>query len=97
MDLTVSEVLSRAADLIEPEGKWTRGVYVGPDRNCWCVLGAIQRAGNFGHDDNRPVAFLKDLMGVAWLHEWNDDPNRTQAEVVAKLREGAALARELGL
>lgn len=54
-DLTVSEVLSKAADLIEPEGAWTQGAFartakeraVGPEESpavCWCLAGALMRA-----------------------------------------------------
>lgn len=55
-DLTVAEVLSRAADLIEPEGKWTQGAFIrdalgadiyeeqeadAQDAACFCLYGAI--------------------------------------------------------
>lgn len=53
--LTVAEVLERAADLIEPEGAWTRGAYAAdecndsidtlhPDAKCFCAMGAVYRA-----------------------------------------------------
>jgi hypothetical protein len=91
--LSVADVLERAADLIEPEGAWTQGDYVGPNGRCWCVLGAIKRAGHFHNDINPAALALKDVVGKTWLHEWNDAPERTQAEVVAKLREAATLSR----
>lgn len=70
---------------------------------CWCALGALAEVS--GVDTLEPYAFaltapktpayleLRDLIGgdVAY---WNDEPGRTQAEVVGKLREAAALARE---
>jgi hypothetical protein len=51
---TVSEILSAAADLIEPEGAWTKGQFArdkegfysaasGRKAVCWCALGAIKR------------------------------------------------------
>lgn len=52
--MLASEVLSRAADLIEPEGAWTQGAFARPKpskafvgarwprtRTCWCVRGAL--------------------------------------------------------
>ncbi|MFA6031846.1 MAG: hypothetical protein WC889_02965, partial [Myxococcota bacterium] len=63
-DLSVADVLERAADLIEPEGAWTQGesardangkpLKQGSDHNavCWCVLGAIGKVA--GH----PAALL---------------------------------------
>jgi len=112
-ELSVAEVLERAADLIEPEGAWTQGAFArnaqGKDTGlsesrgpatCWCVLGATDHVS--GEDD--PVVqadhLLAQVIGGAahnGLGEWNDAPGRTQSEVVAKLREAAALARQSAL
>ena len=104
--LSVAEVLERAADLIEPEGAWTQGEFaLNADGEitglsefrgaavCWCALGAINKA-SAGDDSLEDVAelILRNLV-VRLVDEWNDAPERTQAEVVAKLREAAALAR----
>ncbi|RYG90143.1 MAG: hypothetical protein EON59_00755 [Alphaproteobacteria bacterium] len=109
---TVAEVLDAAADLIEPEGAWTKGAFArdisGKDTSlfgyrgkavCWCLLGATQEAAG---DDDDGVAdhFFAQFLGAAaqdGLACWNDAPERTQAEVVAKLREAAELARQGGL
>lgn len=104
--LTVAEVLSRAADLIEPERAWTQGCeardvdgvelvdYSGTDAICWCVGGAIWKAADDVGYKNPNVAmrFLESLLDVCNVPEWNDAPKRTQSEVVAKLREAAALS-----
>lgn len=53
--LCVADVLERAADLIEPEGAWTRGIYAAdecndsidtlhPGAKCFCAMGAVYRA-----------------------------------------------------
>jgi hypothetical protein len=96
--LSVADVLERAANLIEPEGAWTKEDYVGPSGTCWCVLGAIKRAGDFANDLNPAAEALRAALGVGYggIPDWNDAPERTQDEVVAKLREAAALAREQG-
>lgn len=110
--MKVSDILERAADLIEPEGRWARGGFSfrnglsvgwqGRDADCWCALGAI---GDVSRGDlrlcseSRPVAFFTEHLGyLDWSDatQWNDAPERTQAEVVAKLREAAAKAREQG-
>lgn len=107
--LTVAEVLDGAADLLTPEGKWTQeqfardntgGTYAhGFDQRatCWCVVGAIEKVRHAvalqpGYKDPA-VLFLERGIGYV-VTEWNDEPNRTQDEVVEKLRQAAALARE---
>jgi len=116
-DLTIAEVLTRAADLIEPEGAWTQGDTARdadgkplpnstePAAVCWCVLGAI---GKTVGGANRPMfsAARKALRAVLpedieQIDEdlpdeanWNDAPERTQAEVVAALRAAAEKARQ---
>ncbi|MGI4744926.1 MAG: DUF6197 family protein [Janthinobacterium lividum] len=102
---TVAEVLDAAADLLTSEGAWTQGAQArradgkqvmadGPNAVCWCLIGATEAADPeyFGTDADR---VLYHLLGVD-IVEWNDAPGRTQAEVVAKLREAATLAREQG-
>lgn len=119
--LTVAEVLDAAADLIEPEGKWTQGAF---SRNadgaadadedettavepvCWCALGALAEVSGKSTLDSYVFALAypdRAAPGYAALRafiggevaDWNDAPERTQAEVVAKLREAAAAAREV--
>lgn len=111
--MTVSDILERAADLIEPEGRWTQDEFVrnlsgacgdelGPwprGKLCFCVLGAISRANHDQLVGEMTFAPVVQAMGLKFAHElarWNDAPGRTQAEVVAKLREAAAKAREAG-
>lgn len=102
-----SEILSKAADLIEPEGRWTQGAsaHAGDglatgacqdDAICWCLGGAIERTG-YGHFSavGDALKYFTATTGGA-LVSFNDAPGRTQAEVVAKLREAAALAESEG-
>lgn len=106
-DTPIADVLEKAADLIEPEGAWTQGTdardaaghQVEPNDEaavCWCIDGAYLRCGGKWHD-----AGWKVLMGLVpeglGPISWNDAPERTQAEVVAALREAAAKAREAGI
>lgn len=120
-DLTVADVLERAAHKLKQPGAWTQGAFsrnaygiadrdvdetAANDPVCWCALGALAEASNV--DPMETYAFSMSapkVFGYLFLREfvggdvakWNDDPNRTQAEVVATLREAAALAREQGL
>ena len=68
--------------------------------NCFCVLGAIHWAAKDdtpgGHVEEAYLRALEFPNGYNVV-EWNDTPSRTQVEVVAKLREAAAKAREQGL
>jgi len=106
----VSEVLDRAADLLTPEGAWTQGLFArdvtgyplpaGFDAGavCWCAVGAIEKVTGEECLEDLPVLAAQQLESVlpTAIPPWNDAPERTQEEVVAKLREAAALAREQG-
>jgi hypothetical protein len=103
---TVSDILNRAADLIEPEGAWTQytlalnkdHVSCDPkqdDAACFCAMGAIVRAANI-EDDEYYEAALTELSAHVGFHvpTWNDAPERTQSEVVSALRAAALAAQE---
>lgn len=62
---------------------------------CWCTAGAIYEATSRWFFDDPAYGFFSKYIGDA-VPSWNDAPERTQAEVVSKLREAAALAREQG-
>jgi len=104
--VSVADVLNAAADLIEPEGRWTQGTWarssVGDtdpidDAICWCAYGAIYQVcgRKWTPEANAGMRLLcgvlrlgaTDPMGSIGL--WNDKEGRTQAEVVAALREAA--------
>lgn len=98
--LCVADVLERAADLIEPKGAWTQGELARdirreptdpdePDAACWCLEGALQKVCG-RHEAYQAV---RRVVAEPSLWGWNDDPNRTQEEVVAALRRAATLAR----
>jgi len=95
---TIAEVLEKAADLLEPEGRWTQHAYGrwnGSGYSCWCMFGAIDAIASdykIGAQCNNVV----DRVVGQGLVDWNDAPGRTQPEVVAALRRAAALAREQG-
>jgi hypothetical protein len=108
--LSAADVLARAADLIEPEGRWTQGESartstgdglvdaLADEAVCWCAAGAVSRAaGETGDMYGNAMRALSDylkLRSYPLITEWNDNLGRTQAEVVAALRSAAALARD---
>jgi hypothetical protein len=106
--LKASEVLERAAALIEPEGAWTQRAYArnalgkvvssdDADAVCWCAFGAVNRVRRPHHV--APSGFLDDLFERAngsAFEKLNDTRGRTQAEVIAALRKAAELARSEG-
>lgn len=106
-DLKASEILNKAADLIEPEGAWAQEYFARDEHGnfveacdelamCWCVLGAIEfAAGGVGVAYSEAQHCLGAIVGEQ-IDEWNDAPRRTQAEVVAALRQAAKLAEEEG-
>ncbi len=98
---TVADILTAAADLIEPEGAWLQGAYT-EDLRCFCTLGALAHVSCKGATVVGSLAPAKTL--AAYLNaedssadrvitRWNDAPERTQAEVVATLRAAAKKAR----
>lgn len=97
--LKPSEVLGKAADLIEPEGAWMKGKFGfrGESPSCGCAVGALIAAG--GRPWGPEYRFVNRVLGRSYtysLAEWNDDPSRTQAEVVKALRDASALAAREG-
>jgi hypothetical protein len=110
-ELKPSEVLARAADLIEPEGKWTQGAYGKTHTGkrvenlrwavCFCAVGAIakvarRRPGRVHDSLFPPVRYVERANDIESLGFWNDVAWRTQAEVVAALRKASQLAKEAG-
>lgn len=105
----IADILDHAADLIEPEGAWTQGFYArgasglpvkvnGKAAVCFCGIGAVLRAARARtvFDLSFGRAALAKALGVGWLsdfYHWQDAPKRTQAEVVAALRQAALKAR----
>ena len=98
------DILNRAADLVEQGWCQHRLVNDGPNGTTErCIVGALYLwgcDGQFGIPENASEAQelvekklgLKKFTGKD-LVDWNNDPSRTQAEVVALLRSVAA---ELG-
>jgi hypothetical protein len=98
----IADTLDRAADLIEPEGAWTQGWFARDERGrgvledaaeavCFCIFGALMRVSQDDADDALDILRSVIPEGISY---WNDAPGRKQSEVVAKLREAAAKARE---
>lgn len=97
-----AEVLGAAADLLEKPGAWTQGAHarnaagapmlVGSrmDAVCWCVLGALDRMAPTNNLWDASVQAMNEVVGH--VADFNDAPERTQAEVVAALREAARQA-----
>jgi hypothetical protein len=98
----IADILERAADRLSKPGAWTQGAFAGAgdgggaraddsDAVCWCIMGAIEAEG--AHWNGAATRAVERLVHDT-AGSWNDAPERTQAEVVAKLREAATLARK---
>ena len=110
---TASDVLRKAADLIEPAEAWTQNAF---SRNhdgttdeangdapaadnpvCWCAMGAIAFIAKIDPNDWHAwkISGANDASKAMETYvsgpvgDWNDAPERTQAEVVAALRAAA--------
>lgn len=107
--MRVSEILNKAADLLEKPGAWTQGTFASDDERslhlygwepgatCFCVLGAAQRVcgGWKEWEDSRQevVSAVRKTTG-AEPQIFNDLAGQTQEKVVAALREAAAKAQQ---
>lgn len=97
MSLTTSEILERAAELIEPDDVWQQQ----PDDGHHCAASAIGFAsGNIKWSEwdytGYQIAYshFARHVGTKSVANWNDAPGRTQSEVVQALRDAAAAARD---
>ncbi len=97
------EVLEAARALIAKPGGWTQNQY--GYAKCFCAAGAIWHAGHrFGVGGGDAISVLSSALGLrdrtAWeshdspLVEWNDTPERTQADVIAAFDRAIATVRE---
>jgi hypothetical protein len=87
-----SEALNRAADRIESHGWYSRaGGGLGD-----CASNSIQRVAGVGHPAQRALVAYLGGIHLSSIWDWNDAPERTQAEVVEVLRACALVeaARE---
>lgn len=96
---TVAEVFAAAAALIEPDGCWTQKAFAldalgQPVRSrsenavCWCAGGAIERVSADHSLIYQTWDALERVVGGPFT-AWNDEPGRTQDDVVSALREAA--------
>lgn len=88
---TPQETLLAAARYIEEHG-WCQGSWSQPDGSV-CLWGALRAIvvgdhGSFSREDWEPLAERLPLGKFAAA--WNDEPGRTEAEVIAALRAAAA-------
>jgi hypothetical protein len=88
-------------ELLESPERWHKGNYTNvadtlhtginsPEATCFCILGAIRKVYKLTRDSNEYAAILKASLELAhyeYLHEWNDAPERTHAEVLEAVRK----------
>jgi hypothetical protein len=104
----VADVLERAADLIETVGhcKRRQWEFISPDYStpvAYCAVGAITTASDGLIANQGAIHVLKaEIYGPRkpgdWtfresIPRWNDDDDRTPAEVIDMLRQAAKTAR----
>lgn len=90
----IAKLCQKAADLIEEHGH-AKGKFEDAD-GCVCLFGAINLAENGNADEwSGEEAALAQAKALGFdsvndLLHWNDAPERTQAEVLARLRSVVA-------
>lgn len=99
---TTADVLRRARALIDTPKKWRQfaGNCVMPSgKDGHCMMSAVWAATQ--KDDWRDHTFqaarlvLQDVTGEDTVHEWNDSPNTTHADVMQAFDRAIALAESL--
>lgn len=103
--MNTSDVLNRAADLIEERG-WAKGEgwYQGDDSASLCLEGGIQAALGIRDEDYESddefrscpaYKAVASYLGLSrrdqYVYDFNDNDGRTQAEVVEVLRASAVI------
>lgn len=101
-DLIETRGWTQGAAARDPKGAAVDGQ--DPDACCWCAIGAINRATPARSFEEFQAAMTtvervlelpseRDTWGLYPLASWNDDPSRTQAEVVQALRQASEKGR----
>ncbi len=99
----VARILNDAADLVAKG--WTQGNYAidknernvainDPPAASFCIHGALMRTTAEYEALNDAKMALRNHLGTDWLIAWNDDPSRTQQQVVDALRGAAVKCQE---
>ena len=89
--MQTSEVLNKAADLIERKGWWHSGI---PNNDGHCASNAILHVEDLSTSDlSAHEALWTHLDGTSPtdIFAWNDAPERTAAEVIEVLRACAVI------
>lgn len=100
--MKVSDILERAADRLSKPGAWCQVLRSGesnPGGQCAANMICEITSDDVPLRRDAAAVFSRHIGGAGHMADiwtWNDAPGRTQAEVVAKLREAAAKAREQG-
>ena len=92
---SISDVLERAADRLSKPGAWVPGGGSTPDVACAALaIDAAARTREAGIAAREAFArFIGAETARGGIWRWNDEPGRTQDEVVTALRNAAKVAR----
>lgn len=99
--MTAAQTLKEARKLIEKG--WCQWVFaetsdrttvdvMDVDACRWCASGAIRHAAKDGCNNLDAYDIFQCVIGTDYVSEWNDAPDRTQAEVLAAFDKAIALA-----
>jgi hypothetical protein len=88
--MRILDALSAAADLLAQDNAWIQGEFqnVRGERRCFCIAGALAHVADIGidYDSLEPYAAAMGFPSPGDMIDFNDEPGRTQDEVVARLR-----------
>lgn len=86
--MTIRQALVRAAQKVE--AGWCQGEMSTPDGRV-CIYGAIEAVAGDPFLAVRMIRRVREVVGRDFLGVWNDEPERTQQDVVRALRQAARI------
>ena len=97
--MTTLEILKAARELLSVPERWTKRVSAratdgkscpidSPNATCWCIVGALGKITDYALPDECTDVLREGLPGS--LVSFNDAPERTHAEVLARFDEAIA-------
>lgn len=102
-----ADILRAARELISTPEKWTQEWYSRDESgewvslstaSCFCAVGALARASGLDDasdfEDRTLSKFFERAIGASSIVNWNDDKDRTHAEILAGFDRAIALAEQ---
>ena len=90
MPVTTLELIRETRALLTPDGAWMQGAYNNSPTNpseatCFCLSGALHHVHGPHNYDGRCTHLVVQRYIQMPIPSWNDEPGRTQSEILSLL------------